>query len=106
MLYEQIQSKLPPLTYRLTVILIQKRKTYSNKLTQLEIEPKVSELEVIMLQENVEFRHTKKKTKYYSATHRIIIVLKDTASYSIAKRIAPSLSLLRGSSLKIRKRPT
>ena len=30
----------------------------------------------------------------YSAINRMIIVLKDTASYRVAKRIAPSLSLL------------
>ena len=42
----------------------------------------------------------------YSAIHSMIIVLKDTASYRVAKRISPSLSLLKGPSLKIRKRTT
>ena len=36
----------------------------------------------------------------------MVIVLKDTASCRVAKRIAPSLSLLKGPSLKIRKSTT
>ena len=36
----------------------------------------------------------------------MIIVLKDTTSYSVAKRIAPSLFLLKGPITKIRKRTT
>ena len=36
----------------------------------------------------------------------MIIVLKDRATQGVAKRIAPSLSLLKGPSLKIRKRTT
>ena len=36
----------------------------------------------------------------------MITVLKDTASYRVAKRIAPSLSLLKGPSLKITKKTT
>ena len=35
----------------------------------------------------------------YSAIHRMIIVLKDRATHRVAKRIAPSLSLLKGPSL-------
>ena len=42
----------------------------------------------------------------YSAIHRVIIVLKDRATHRVVKRIAPSLSLLNGPSLKIRKRTT
>ena len=39
----------------------------------------------------------------YSAIHRVIIVLKDRATHRVAKRIAPSLSVLKGPSLKIRR---
>ena len=42
----------------------------------------------------------------YSAIHCMIIVLKDKTSYMVAKLIAPSFSLLKGPSLKIRKRTT
>ena len=35
-----------------------------------------------------------------------LIIFKDTASYRVAKRIAPSLSLLKEPSLKIRNRTT
>ena len=41
---------------------------------------------------------------YSDSMYGMIIVLKDTASYRVAKRVAPSLSLLKGPSLKIRKR--
>ena len=47
-----------------------------------------------------------KQDYYYSAIHRMIIVLKDRATHRVAKRIGPSLSLLKGPSLKIRKRTT
>ena len=43
---------------------------------------------------------------HYSAIKRMIIVLEDRATHRVAKRIAPSLSLLKGPSLKIRKRTT
>ena len=44
--------------------------------------------------------------EFYTPVHCIIIVLKNTTSYRVAKRITPSLSLLKGPSLKIRKRTT
>ena len=45
-------------------------------------------------------------TACYTPVHRTIIVLKDRATHRVAKRITPSLSLLKGPSLKIRKRTT
>ena len=42
----------------------------------------------------------------YTPVHCMIIVLKDTTSYRVVKRITPSLSLLNGPLLKIRKRTT
>ena len=42
----------------------------------------------------------------YYAIHHMIIALKDRATHKVAKRTAPSLSLLKGPLLKIRKRTT
>ena len=50
--------------------------------------------------------HLLRMQTLYSAIHCMIVVLKDTASYRVAKGIAPSLSLFKGLSLKIRKRTT
>ena len=42
----------------------------------------------------------------YTSIQCMIILMKDRTSYGIAKRVAPSLSLLKGPSLNIRNRTT
>ena len=46
------------------------------------------------------------ESEHYTPIQCMIIVLKDTTSYRVAKHIVPSISFLKGPSLKIGKRTT